>query len=256
MGPQRKPYAFRTPSGSRPIDGHSVQSYSRGSDPGTTQRSGQRRMEDRLGEVAGGRADLDRAVRGQLVVEVCLERIEVGRQHPIGHAERPRDRLRLLVEPCRLVARDGPGPGVVHGDRRIDQGRVDPQRQGGVPCRVATSRDPAVERVQAADLAARARCRAIDDAQVAAQRPIQPAPWIGPEVGVLGDAGGDRWVGELQEQRPRAGTEEQHRLAIHPPRLGVGAEHPGVAVARIHGRTIDRHRGRHRLGTLGLWIRP
>ena len=39
---------------------------------------------------------------------------------------------------------------------------------------------------------------------------------------MVGHAGGDERMGELEEQRTRPGTEQQHRLAVQPPRLGVG----------------------------------
>ena len=104
-----------------------------------------------------------------------------------------------------------------------------------------------VERVQAADLGACRARRAVDDPQVAPQRAVKPPPRIGPEVGVLGDAGRDPRVGELEQQRTRA-----RRRAAASPRGRArqasesGPEHPWVAVAAYpRRRTIADERGRH-----------
>ena len=40
---------------------------------------------------------------------------------------------------------------------------------------------------------------------------------------MIGDAGGDQRMGELEEQRPRPGAEQEHRLAVERPRLGARA---------------------------------
>ena len=44
---------------------------------------------------------------------------------------------------------------------------------------------------------------------------------------MLVDALRDQRVRDLEEQRPRAGTEQEHRLAVEAPGLGSGAVQPG-----------------------------
>jgi hypothetical protein len=44
---------------------------------------------------------------------------------------------------------------------------------------------------------------------------------------VLGDAGGDRRMGELEQQRSRARAEQEEGHPVEAPRLGVGTEQPG-----------------------------
>ena len=51
---------------------------------------------------------------------------------------------------------------------------------------------------------------------------------------MLVDAGRDGRVGELEQQRPRAGAEQQHRLAIEAPGLRSGPEHPDGLGLHIH----------------------
>ena len=58
----------------------------------------------------------------------------------LGHAERPPDRPRLGVERRAPRPRQRLEPGVVDGDRRVDERRVDPHRQSRVARRVAGSR--------------------------------------------------------------------------------------------------------------------
>ena len=65
----------------------------------------------------------------------------------------------------------------------------------------------------------------------------QPAPWVGPEIGVVGHAGGDRRMGELEQERPGSGAQQQHRLAVEPPRFRVRAVQPGIRRARGDGAT-------------------
>ncbi len=76
-----------------------------------------------------------------------------------------------------------------------------------------------MERVQPADLGAGGIGRAIHDFEIAPERPEEPPPRIGAEVRVVSDAGRDQGVCQLQQKSPRAGTEEEYRLAIEPPRL-------------------------------------
>src|SRR4029450_3040068 len=97
---------------------------------------------------------------------------------------------------------------------------------------------------------------AVDDPQEAAQRPVEPPPRIGAEVGMLGDAGGPRRVGELQEQGTRPSAKQQHRLTVEPPRLGIGSEHPWVAASRIHGAHHSPTSKEARLGRWGTGFDP
>ena len=85
------------------------------------------------------------------------------------------------------------------------------------------ARDAGVEPVQPRDLCPGRGRRAVHDPQVRAERPGQAAPRVGAEVGVLGDALGDERVRDLEQERPRAGTEEERRLAVVAPAGGARA---------------------------------
>ena len=117
-----------------------------------------------------------------------------------------------------------------------------------------------MERVEPADLGPGRGGRAVDDAQVAPQRAVEAAPRVGPEVGVLGDAGRDRRVGDLQEQGARPGAEQQHRLAVEAPGLGAGAEQPGVAPSCVSTAVHDSATGARceetPMGRWGTELRP
>ncbi len=151
--------------------------------------------------------------------DVRLERVEIGRQEIGRDAERPADRHRLRVIARPLVAGERLEPGVIRGNRRVDQRGVDPERKVRITSGVAGALDRSVEPVQPADLRPRRRRRSVDDRQVASKGPLEAAPRVGPEVAVLIDPGCDQRVGELEEQRARAGSEEKHRLAIQSPRF-------------------------------------
>jgi len=97
-----------------------------------------------------------------------------------------------------------------------------------------------VEAVEARDLRAGGRRRAVDDPEVRAQRPREPPPWVGAEVGVLADAFRDERMPDLEQQRVRTGTEEEGRLAVEPPGLRAGA----VEACQIAGRGRQRSLGR------------
>ena len=99
-----------------------------------------------------------------------------------------------------------------------------PQRQLGITCRVARTRDPAVELVQPAHLGSRRGRRAVDDREVAADGPVEPPPGILAEVRVLGDAGGNGGMRDLEQEGAWSGPEQEHRLAIEAPRLACRAE--------------------------------
>ena len=105
-----------------------------------------------------------------------------------------------------------------------------PQRQPGVAGRVAGrarrrerngvsdgALDRAVEAVQAGNLPARLAGGPEHDAEIAPEGALQAAPGIRPEVAVLVNALGDEGMGDLHQQRSRAGAEEQHRLPVEPP---------------------------------------
>ncbi len=62
---------------------------------------------------------------------------------------------------------------------------------------------------------------------------------------MLGHAGRDPRVSELEQQRTRACAEKQHRFAVERPGGRIRPEHPRVAAPRIHGRTIAGQGGRH-----------
>ena len=98
--------------------------------------------------------------------------------------------------------------------------------------------------------------RAVDDPLVAPERAVEAAPRVLPEVGVLVDAGRDRRVRELEQERPRARAEQQHRLAIELPRLRSGPEHPDGLGLRIHAGTISREPRRTPMGRWGTDFEP
>ena len=109
---------------------------------------------------------------------------------------------------------------------------MNPERELRVAGSVGRAGDRSVELVQAADLGARRRRRPVDDPEIAAERSLKPGPRVGSEVGVVGDARGDLGMGELHEQRPWPGAEEEHRLAVQRPRLRSRTiEPPRVGVA-------------------------
>ena len=73
--------------------------------------------------------DADGSGRAEHRGHVALERLEVGREHRVGHAERPADRPRLGVERGPARRRERLEPGVGDRDRRVDERGVDPQRR-------------------------------------------------------------------------------------------------------------------------------
>jgi hypothetical protein len=182
---------------------------------------------------------MDRPAGLDRPLDVGLERVEVCREEVGGDPERPADRERLGVVAMSTLARERFEPAVGDDDRRVDEGRVDPQRELGIAGPVAGAGDRAVELVQAADLRPRRGPRSVDDRQVAPERALEPPPRIGPEVGVIGDAGGHQRMCELQEERARPRPEEEHRLTVQGPRLRVGAVEAAELV-RV-GRGCRRH---------------
>ena len=206
-------------AGSRSSDGHSVQSYSGASgaaaapgrpgsggwriDRGQVPSGRRRRGPGRPDRASGRRTPGTR--RGRRVDRV---------RDPEGRPDGPH----LGVEPvgvrwlaaARASARRPPassrrawrGPTApASGSRAVVAGAADAPVQG-VAAAGSRRAPPAWSRTRCADSCA--ACR--------------PAGATGrPEVGVLGDAGRDRRMGELQEQGAWAGAEEEHRLAIEPP---------------------------------------
>ena len=195
-------------------------------------------------QIARDRRRMHRAFGREHGGVVRIERVDVLRQEPVRDAERPAEWLRLVVEARPAVGRQRLEPGVVRRDRRLDEGRVHPQRQVGVSRRVARSPDPAVELVQAAHLGSRRGRRAVHDREVAADGPVEPPPRVLAEIRVLGDAGGNRWVRDLEQQGPRSGTEQEHRLTIEAPCLAGRAEQARVTAVgrqRSPGRRPTTH---------------
>ena len=151
---------------------------------------------------------------------------------------------------ARRSARERLEPGVGDDDRRVDERRVDPQRQLRVARRVARAGDRPMERVEPADLGPRRRPRPVDDRQVAPQRARQPRPRIGPEVGVLGDAGGDRgWASWSRSARgPAPSSSIASRLSRHASDAGPyspGSGRRASIVRDRHGVSIEHDIGHH-----------
>ena len=98
------------------------------------------RQPRRRGQAAGaGSSPRDRGRRhrprsgrrvASISAEIRLEGLEVGGQARRRDPERPPDGQRLLVVASPLVARQRLDPGVVRGDGRVDERRVDPQARG------------------------------------------------------------------------------------------------------------------------------
>jgi hypothetical protein len=68
-----------------------------------------------------------------------LERLEVGREHRVGHTERSADRSSLRVERGAAGGRERLEPGVGDRERGVDESGVDPQAELGIARRVARS---------------------------------------------------------------------------------------------------------------------
>jgi hypothetical protein len=93
--------------------------------------------------------------------------------------------------------------------------------------------------VEPSDLGAGGIARAIHDREIAPERPEKPPPGIGAEIGVVGDTRRHRRVCDLQQEGARSRPEQEHGLAIEPPRLRFGAVKPRVRRQRaVHCRTI------------------
>ncbi len=212
-----------------------------GRDREPAQKPGEWRMEDHVRQVPCRRSDPDRSSRPEHRRDVGLERGEIARQHRLRHPERQTDRSRLRIETGHPVAGQRPKPGVVGDDRRVDQRRVDPQRKSRVPRRVPVASDAPVHHVESTDLAAGRSRRAEDDPEVAPQGAVESPPRIGTEVGVLGHAGGDSRVRDLEQERARAGAEHQHRLAMRSPRFRPRSEQTRVSGA-ASVRAVDHFR--------------
>jgi hypothetical protein len=232
--------------------GHAAQDRScRGSETAQPCRNGtvlgegrQRRVQDHARQLAGGPRRVDRPIRRQHRGQVRIEGVDVGRQAVLRHAEQAPDRQRLGVETSAPFAGEWLQPGVHGRQRRVDERGVDPQREVRVTRRIRPaeprggrhvphrSRHGAVEPVQAPDLGPCGGSRPVDDAQVAAQRPDEPAPRVCAEVGVLVDALGDQGMRQLEQQRAGSGPEQQRGLAVQPPGFGAGPVEPG----QVRGR--------------------
>ncbi len=209
----------------------------------------ERRVENDVGQLAGGRADLDRAARRERPIHVPLERREIGREERLGDSEGPPDRQRLGVVAGAARRRERLEPAVGDDDRGIDEGRVDPQPELRVASLVGRAGDRPVERVQTADLRTGRRRRSVHDPEVAPERAVEPSPRIGSEVAVIGHACSNLGVGELEQEGARSGTEQQHRLAVERPCLGRRAVQSDGVVGVDDPR--PRHERRIGHGTLG-----
>ena len=143
---------------------------------------------------------------------------------PIGSVSR--------VVAAAAIPRQRRQPGVGDDDRRVDERGVDPQRELRIAGPVRRAGDRPVEPVQAADLRPCRGRRPVDDPEIAPQRAPEPRPRVGAEVAVVRHPCRDRRVGQLEEQRPRPGAEQEHRLAVERPRLRSGTIESQVSSAR------------------------
>ena len=89
--------------------------------------------------------------------------------------------------------------------------------------------DAGVHALDAAHRRQRLGGAAEDDGQGQLQGAHQPLQRLLLEAAVLGDAGGDQRMGNLQEQGAPA-AEQQHRLAVDPPGDAVGGEEAGGGI--------------------------
>src|SRR5436189_3140140 len=115
--------------------------------------------------------------------------------------------------------------------------------------------DASMQVVQSPDLVARLVGGPVHDPEVRLQRSRESSPGIDAKVGVLGNAGGNERVRDLEQEGPRARAEQEHRLAIEPPRLArwaveaavddlEGRGHAGSIESRLRGRGSYRSPGR------------
>ena len=108
--PNRRPYASRT-RGRQQADGRPQRpAVGARVERQPCQHPGERRVQDRVGELARRVGDLDPAAGREPFRDVGLERVEVARQHRLGHAEGPGDRQGLLVEARRARPRQRAEP--------------------------------------------------------------------------------------------------------------------------------------------------
>src|SRR3954462_8712354 len=105
---------------------------------------------------------------------------------------------------------------------------MDPQRKFRVAGGVARPGDGAMQRVEPPDLGACRVARSVHDREVAPERAAEPAPGIGPEIRVVGDARRHQRMSDLKKEGPRTGAEQEHRLTVEPPRFGGGSVKTGV----------------------------
>ena len=121
-----------------------------------------------------------------------------------------------------LVGVERAAEALVRADDRLGQRRVDPRVGLGLERVVAPAvgrgaLDALVHRAHRAAGLDRGLGPAVDEHVHVVERAPQPAPRVLLEVRVLAHAGGDRRVGDLQQQR-RAGAEHRPRVARAPPR--------------------------------------
>jgi len=219
----------------------------------------QRRVQHVLGQLARGRAH-GQPVAADPVVEAAPEVGPRGRQGRGVEAEGRRHPLRLPVEGVPGGVGQGLDEVLVGAERGVDEGRVHPEQEPGVEGVVGRARrvrphrasqaavDPGVQRVDRSRARGAALRRTEDQRQHRVEGAAQPAQRIFSEARVVGDARRHQGVGELEEQRARAG-QQQHPLAIHPPhpvagRVGHRAhvERPAARVGRgRRRRVLGRH---------------
>ena len=181
----------------------------------------------------------------------------VGQGAPVGRAQRPRntesnpDAARLLPKLLQLAARERCDPAVVGTDAGHDERGLDPQEQLRIEGAVGLGRgtrlvvddgsaDGGMDAIQLAHCPFGSSSVAKDQVHRGADRPVQPFERVGFESAVLRHPLSDEWVGDLQQQCGRAGS-EQHRFAVDAPHHRVG---PVETQNRVCAPCIHRaHRG-------------
>ena len=148
----------------------------------------------------------------RILINACHD-LERKRQRD---AQPDADPPRLLPELLALAGAERPDPARVGVDTGLDQRHLDPQKELRVECPVAFATDAGVDGVQPPDGSLCPAAITKDQVHRGDQRAAQPGERVVFERRVLGDASGDKWVCDLEQERSRPGAKE-HGLAVDAP---------------------------------------